>query len=394
MTPALDLALKDLRHDWRASLCFVAALVGVLAPMLTILALKNGVVDGMVGRLVENPTNRELIPVGAGAYGVEFFDGLRARPDVAFVIPASRSINTAANAVSNPARRPFAEGVPLIPSGAGDPLIDGPSVAPGKAYASAALLQQISASPGDQIHMVIGRQIGGRRETVLAPLVVIGEVPATLQPRPALYVALADLLAVEVYRDRAEVTAETWRDQPLPARYASFRLYARDLVDLAPLEAALEAEGVRVRPRAPNAPLLIEFRNRLDRLFLVIAALAYVGFWAAMAANLRAGVERQRIAFSLFGLLGLSGIEARAIPLIQGIVLILTGISLSLALVVPFLGLANEVFIAGADGMVARLDGGTILATVTLGLLTALTAGAWAAAAAGRIGADEVLRHA
>jgi putative ABC transport system permease protein len=180
----------------------------------------------------------------------------------------------------------------------------------------------------------------------------------------------------------------------LPARYASFRLYARDLVDLAPLEAALEAEGVRVRPRAPNAPLLIEFRNRLDRLFLVIAALAYVGFWAAMAANLRAGVERQRIAFSLFGLLGLSGIEARAIPLIQGIVLILTGISLSLALVVPFLGLANEVFIAGADGMVARLDGGTILATVTLGLLTALTAGAWAAAAAGRIGADEVLRHA
>jgi putative ABC transport system permease protein len=242
--------------------------------------------------------------------------------------------------------------------------------------------------------MVIGRQIGGRPETVAAPLVVIGEVAATLQPRPALYVALADLLAVEVYRDRAEVTLETWREQPPPEHYASFRLYARDLVDLAPLAAALETGGARVRPRAPNAPLLIEFRDRLDRLFLVIASLAYAGFWAAMAANLRAGVERQRIAFSLFGLLGLSGGEARAIPLIQGVVLILAGIALSLGLVVPFLGLANDVFTAGAGGMVARLDSGTILATVGLGLLTALTAGVWAAAAAGRIGSDEVLRHA
>lgn len=393
MTAALGLALKDLRHDWRATLCFVAALAGVLAPMLIILALKNGVIDGMLGRLVENPANRELIPVGAGAYGMEFFDGLRTRPEVAFVIPATRSINTAANAVSNPARRPIAMGVLLIPSAGGDPLIDGPAVSPGKVYASTALLQQIGAAPGDRISMTISRQIDGQREAVEAPLEVIGEIPATLQPRPALYVALADLLAVEVYRDRAEVTAETWHDQPAPARYASFRLYVRDLVDLAPLAAALEADGVRVRPRAPNAPLLIEFRDRLDRLFLVIAALAYAGFWAAMAANLRAGVERQRIAFSLFGLLGLSGPEVQAIPLIQGAVLILAGIILSLGLVAPFLGLANGVFTAGAGGMVARLDGGTILATLGLGLLTALTAGAWAAAAAGRIGPDEVLRH-
>ena len=394
MTPALGLALKDLRHDWRATLCFVAALVGVLAPMLTILALKNGVIDGMLGRLVENPANRELIPVGAGAYTAEFFEALRARPDTAFVVPATRSINAAANAVRNPAQRPFATAVPLIPSAAGDPLIDGPTVSPGHAYASTALLQEIGARPGDRIDMVIGRQIGGRPETVAAPLVVIGEVAATLQPRPALYVALADLLAVEVYRDRAEVTLETWREQPPPEHYASFRLYARDLVDLAPLAAALETGGARVRPRAPNAPLLIEFRDRLDRLFLVIASLAYAGVWAAMAANLRAGVERQRIAFSLFGLLGLSGGEARAIPLIQGVVLILAGIALSLGLVVPFLGLANDVFTAGAGGMVARLDSGTILATVGLGLLTALTAGVWAAAAAGRIGSDEVLRHA
>ncbi|PTR11112.1 ABC transporter [Cereibacter azotoformans] len=391
----LVLALRELRHDWISALCFVAALVGVLAPMLILLALKTGALDSMVERLVDDPANRELLAVGAGAHDEAFFRWLEARPEVGFVVPATRSINALADAVvaASP-RRVVVREVPLVVSAAGDPLLAG-EVGPGRVWLSAPLAKSLGVAPGGELTMVIGRRIDGLEQTARRRLEVAGVVPAGRYGRPALFLSLPDMLAIERFRDDPAVTPESWLEAAAPpAAFASFRLYARTLADLGALSAVLEGRGVAVRPRAENAAVLLQVRRGADRLYLAVAALAAVGFWAAMAANLRGMVERRRLAFSLLRMLGLTPAQRATVPLIQSLVLIGAGLGLSLALVLPAVALINASFPAVAEGAaLARLRPDQLGGAAVLACVTALTAALWAMVAVLRIPSEEVLRH-
>ncbi|MGP3698194.1 ABC transporter [Rhodobacter sp. NSM] len=391
----LVLALRELRHDWISALCFVAALVGVLAPMLILLALKTGALDSMVDRLVEDPANRELLAVGAGAHDEAFFRWLEARPEVGFVVPATRSINALADAVvAASSRRVVVREVPLVVSAAGDPLLAG-EVGPGRVWLSAPLAKSLGVEPGGELAMVIGRRIDGLEQTARRSIEVAGVVPPERYGRPALFLSLPDMLAIERFRDDPSVTPEHWLEIAAPpAAFASFRLYARTLADLGPLSAALEGRGVAVRPRTENAALLLQLRRGADRLYLAVAALAAVGFWAAMSANLRGMVERRRLAFSLLRMLGLTPTQRATVPLIQSLVLIGAGLGLSLALVLPALALINTSFPSVAEGAaLARLRPDQLGGAAALACVTALTAALWAMAAVLRIPSEEVLRH-
>jgi putative ABC transport system permease protein len=391
----ITLALRDLRHDWQAAACFIAALVGVLAPLLIILALKNGVISTMVDRLVDDPSNRELIAVGAGRNDATFFTDIGQRSDVAFVMPATRSINTVANALRHSEARKLLRNVVLVPSGPGDPVLGDLAVSPGAVVLTASLAQDLAADVGAVIEMRIDRRIGDTPQTATRPLRVAGVLPAERYGRAALFLALPDLLAVEAFRDDGTITLENWTDpRPAPQTYAGFRLYANALGDVAGLERALAARSVAARPRAENVDLLISVQRALNLLFLVIAALAFAGFWAAMAANLRATVERQRISLSLLRLLGLSELGRRAIPTLQALVLVAGGVGVTLLFVVPTLMLINATFTPQGFDRIAYLGPMHVVWTLVLGLITAITASAWAVMAIGGISSDEVLRAA
>lgn len=390
----LRLALRELRYDWIAALCFVAALVGVLGPMLILLALKNGVIGGMVDRLVEDPANREIIAVGTGAYDAAFFDGLQERPDVGFLSPATRSINALADGLRSGDGNRTELSVPLIVSALGDPLLGTEPVAPGKVWITAPLAEKLAVSVGSPVTMFIGREIDGRQESVRAELTVIGVVSAERYRRPALFLSLPDLLAVERFRDSATITPEIWLDDIAnPPTFASFRLYARSLADLEPLMQTLSARGVETRPRAENAVLLLKFRSNLDLIYALLAVLALTGFWSSMAANLRGMVERRRLAFSLLRLIGMPGRARVLIPLMQSLILIGCGIGVSFAVAVPVLGILN-IIVPGADqDVIADLGWRDALGAVGLGALTAVTAAAWAMRAVAKIPSEEVLRN-
>ena len=391
----LFLASRELRHDWRSSLCFIAALVGVLAPLLIILALKNGIIGAMVGRLIEDPNNRELIAVGAGNFAPAFFETLEARDDVAFIIPASRSINTSADVIRNKSERKLERSVPLIPSKAGDPLLGSVTVSRGNVVVSDALSNALSLSQGDVIEIFIGRTIDGATQTAKAELSVLSVLPKDAYGRPALFLALEDLIAVERFRDDATVRVDTWfENTTLPQTYASFRLYATELENLDPLQKELARMSVDARPRAENATLLLGFRNNLNILYLAVALLAMIGFWAAMAANLRGMVERQRITFSLLDLIALPKIERCMIPLLQSLMLVILGIFITFLIVLPMVGVINVFFVTTSGQFVAYLGLTDVIAIVVLGIFTALSASLWAISAVSDIFPEEVLRHA
>ncbi|NOD77901.1 ABC transporter [Ruegeria sp. HKCCD4315] len=389
------LALRELRHDWQSALCFVAALAGVLGPLLIILALKNGVIGTMVGRLIEDPSNREILAIGAGQHDAAFFAALGARQDVGFIVPATRSINTSANAVRNEAQRKLERAVPLIPTAAGDPLIDGEAVSPGTVWVSDKLAQDLSVTAGDTLDMIIGREVDGQRENARRDLTVIGVVPAEIWPRSAIFLSVPDLLAVERFRDDLSVTPGNWTDPVSdPDSYASYRLYARTLEDIGTLSAHLTDLGLQTRPRAENAALLLSFRRNLNLLFTAIAALAMFGFWAAMSANLRGMVERQRVIFSLFSMLTMPDRQRCVVPVVQSLTLVLGGVVATLVLILPFLLAINATFETAPGESVARLYPGDILATLVLGAVTAVTAAIWAVFAVRNVEPQEVLTHA
>lgn len=392
---AFSLSVKELRHDWQAALCFVAALVGILAPLLVVLAIKNGVVGNMVERLIEDPSNRELIPIGAGHYTDDFFANLRSDHRVAFVIPRTRSINTLADAFRNKKTRKSERTVALVPSAKGDPLLGDMTVAPGEIILSQPLAHDLQAKIGDELEIVIGREIDGATEVAKARLKVVGVAPLAAMAKKTVFLAVEDLLKVEKFRDDKNIIVEAWFNDLVvqPQNFASFRLYVKELSDLSPVKLELQKEGVEVRPKATNAAVLLEFQNKLNVIYACIAALAVTGFWAAMAANLRGMVERQRIAFSLLRFLGLSEPGRKLIPLIQGQILVLIGVGLTFVLLLPILAMANAALAGAADEKVATLSMADILATVAICSLTAMTAAVWALRAVSSISAKEVLQN-
>lgn len=394
MMLSLDLALRELRRDWIAAGCFIAALVGVLGPMLILLALKNGVIGAMVERLVQDPANREIIAVGTGQHDAAFFDWLSERADVAFVTPATRSINASADAVRLSDGGRAERGVALIVSAKGDPLLGEAEVAPGRVWISEALSEKLAAKAGSDLSLFIGREIDGLQETAQMQISVAGIVPTDRYRRAAIFLSLDDMLAIERFRDSLAVTPETWlADRTPPAQYASFRLYVGDLADLEPVMDALSARGVGTRPRAENAVLLLKFRDNLNLIYVVIATLALGGFWAAMAANLRGMVERRRMAYSLLRLVGLPKASRWTLPLWHSLILIGTGIVLSLCIVWAALAALNMTFPSEGAEVIAMLSLRDVAGTFILGALTALTAALWAMRAATAIPSEEVLRN-
>lgn len=393
MSLPVTLALREMRHDWLAAACFIAALVGVLAPFLIVLALKNGAIDALLDRLIDDPANLELIAIGAGEYDPPFFEELQARGDVLFVVPKTRSINAQANAVQRVLGRALVRNVSLIPSAPGDPISDGANVSPGQVALSSRLADDIDVAAGDQVEMRIDRRLDGALEIARVTLSVVAIVPPENYGRVAMFISIEDMSAVEAFRDDQSVTADNWMDpRPAPDTYASFRLYAQDLAQLSGLEGLLEDRGVNVRLRAENADLLLLFKRNADLLFLIVAGLAVAGFWAAMASNLRGAVERQRHSLSLLNLLGMTARDRGLVPVTQSIVLVMIGVLVSVLLVLPLLIVVNTFFTPAGFERIATLGVGQIFGTILLGLFTAVSASVWAVFATREISPDEVLR--
>jgi putative ABC transport system permease protein len=260
---------------------------------------------------------------------------------------------------------------------------------------TAALAQALELDTDSTIEMFIGRNIDGQDQTAKGEFGVSQVLSKDAYGRSAMFLSVEDLIAIERFRDDQNVQVETWfSNTSVPESYASFRLYAASLEGLEPLQNTLASMGIESRPRAENATLLLSFRSNLNILYFAVALLAILGFWAAMAANLRGMVERQRITFSLLDLMALP-IKARfMIPIWQSMILVAGGIVATFVIVLPMVVLINVFFVTASGPFVAYLGLVDILGTIFVGAITAFSASLWALAAVRDILPEEVLRHA
>ena len=80
----LKLCLGDLRHEGLLSLCAVASLVAVIAPLLLLFSLRYGILSSMEHDLKANPLNLEIKMLQGYTLKEDFFKTLRADPHTAF----------------------------------------------------------------------------------------------------------------------------------------------------------------------------------------------------------------------------------------------------------------------------------------------------------------------
>jgi putative ABC transport system permease protein len=325
---------------------------------------------------------------------------LAARPDIAFVIPRIRSLNTEAR-FENPARPGTVLRAELLATAAGDPLLQGlPSIAPRQIIPSASFAARLDLQPGMQVTLRAIRGDTSAREVLNLPVTVTAIAPPSAFGRDGVFVDLKTLLLVDGFTDGAlpATTSPTdIADDPMRI-FAGFRAHARRLEDVTRIDHDLRRDGVEVETLAEQVAGLLSLDRSLTLLFALLAGLGGLGYLVSLGVGLYANVERKQRDLSLLRLIGLSRRDLVVFPLLQALIIAAAGAALAGVLALSVAGLVNRLPLGGANP-----TGGRALCVIAaehlfLALLVSLLGAALSAAFAGyraaRIEPAEGLRDA
>jgi putative ABC transport system permease protein len=310
-------------------------LTAVLAPLLILFGLKSGIVYTLTQRLVQDPRNLEVIPMGSSRLTDEWFRRLKKQAGVAFVVPRTRQIAATVD-LRNP-HMPLGVrvSVELIPTEKGDPLLARWRIEP-RGGTSLVLTQsaaeKLGARSGDEVIASIGRTSGGNPERVHLSLTVTAVLPLAAFQRDAAFASLRLLEAAEDYRDGYAVAAFGWPGvsaPPGPRIYPSFRLYAQSMEDVLGLRDHLLAMGLDTYTQAEQIETIRVLDRNLSTIFYVIATVAVFGYTASLGASSIAAVERKRRELGVLRLLGFSTWGMVLFPVSEALFTAVFGIGLA-----------------------------------------------------------------
>lgn len=213
----LRLALADLWHERGLTFCLVFALAAVISPLLILMGIKHGLVATLRDRLVNDPRNREILPINTQPWKPEQFEEWRNRPDVAFLTPMTRRLSASIRVGVEDSQLDAMEDADVIPSGPGDPLLienGAPVPASGTCVLSMPLFQLLQQQGLSAVTIAVSRQTEGKLESVRTTLRVAGVATERAMPNAAVFTDLAFLDAVERYRNGEPVPEYRWPGAP------------------------------------------------------------------------------------------------------------------------------------------------------------------------------------
>lgn len=351
----VGLAFHDYVHERVMTSCFVLALSAVLLPLLVLFGLKFGIIGNLLAPLEDDPRYRQIRPVGSGSFSPDWFDEMAARSDVAFIVPRTRAI-----AATLRLRLPDSDtgriiSVELIPSAAGDPVLG--DLDPPSGFDDVLLSQdaadKLGFAAGTRAEGILSRTYTGQQETVLLPLTVTGVASAGAFDRDGMFVSHELLVAVEDFLDGRAVPALGWDGTQVRddlRNFSGFRLYARDIADVAGLRRGLMARGIDVRTRQADIELVQSLDRNLSIVFWIIASIAAVGYGISFGSSVWANIERKQRDFSVLRLTGFRTRGIVSFPILQAL---LTGVLGWLIATVAYFGVQ-----AGLNTLLAESVGG------------------------------------
>jgi len=335
MYKVFGLATRDYLHEWQMSVCFILGLAAVLGPMMVLFGLKFGIVGAMMQGLIEDPGNREIRPVGSGRYDDTWLDNVRGRPDVAFLVPRTRSIAATIELSSGKSSRIVP--VELIASGEGDPLLLPGEPLPsglGRVVVSRSTADKLGVEAGDALDGSLARRYRGKQERVHLDLAVAAVAPQRAFSRDGAFVSVKLLEALEDFRDGRAVPDLGWSGSSVNTgrAYTGFRLYARSIDDVAALGDAFAEIGVDVHTQVAGIELVKRMDRNLTAIYWAIAVIGLVGFSLSLGANLWANVDRKRKQLSVLRLVGFRTGDIVWFPMVQALYTAVLGWALAVCL--------------------------------------------------------------
>ncbi|WP_454124586.1 ABC transporter permease [Kosakonia sp. Marseille-Q7440] len=394
----LNMALRDLIHDRKVALCIVFSLIAVIAPLLLLFGLKNGIVSQLRHDLLDDPRTREVRMTGNGNYDLTWLNALAARPEVGFSIPLTRSLNTQADLVRD--GQHFAAGAEVIPSTKGDPLLRESGVLPhdSTVVLSNSAARKLDVKAGDTFRLFVSRKRDGQNQRTSLSVSVGAILDEARFARPALFVDLPLLVALEDYRDGFQVPllgvtdGENARER---RNFARARLYAATLDDVAPLAKWLESQHIEAITQTAQIEAVRAIDRVLGVIFAVIAWISASGCIASLIGAFIANIDRKRKDMALLRLLGFRRQAVTLFIMIQA--LCLTGVAFIAGLLIYGAGSALFNHLLGANlpesAFVCHLDPGHFAAAFLSVLAVALGVAAIGALRALKIEPAESLRE-
>ncbi|WP_295449752.1 FtsX-like permease family protein [uncultured Thiodictyon sp.] len=396
----IGLALHDLVHDRRTTLVLLFTVAAIVAPVMLLFGLKNGVVATMIEKFLKEPSNLEVTIYGNTDLTRDWFARYGARPDLRFILPNTRTISATIDLVATPERAQTA--VEMIPSAAGDPLLPpglAAPAAPGDLLLTATLAAKLRLAPGDPVTGIIRRGGSGNLQKARLDLRVTGVLPEDRFAGDAVFCPLALLVATEDYRDGLRPTLATTEltDTLAAARthFANARVYAVDIAGVETLAAAMRADGIEIRTQAEKIRSLKALADTLAFVFQVVALIGTLGGVLALGGALWVNVERKRRSLALLRLYGFGNLTVVLVPLAQSMAIAIGGFILAYGGYLAGAAAFNRVLgqnLAG-QGFVCRLGPEHLLAAAGLTLAVALLAASAAGYRASRVDAAECLRE-
>ena len=412
----LRLACKDYWHEFLLSACAVLGLAAVLTPLMVLYGVKFGVVQTLTERLRNDPRNLEISPVVSGRYTPEYLAQLAAHPDVAFVLPRTRSIAATMDLSGNAANGETSRlqlVASLEPTAAGDPLLlrfgaaaplmpQNPAAEAIGVTLSASAAEKLRVKQGDTLNGKVERRFQGKVQTARVALRVAAVLPLAAQQKDVAYVPLPLMEATEDYRDGRAVpelgTQNGWTGEPRPQEariYPGFRLYARNLEDVMPLRHAFAAQKLDVYTHAEEIEQVTALARALNMIFALICGATAIGFLASTASSVLASIKRKQ---RILGLLRLNGFTTGRLvlfPLVQSLLTALFGTALAAGVYGVAAFVINSLFSASVSGLeqVCLLLPQHFLITFAAVAGLALLAALGPALRAARIEPSEVIRE-
>lgn len=276
----LRLSRSDLANEWILTLCLVMAIAAVLSPLMILFGLKYGTIQTLRHRLVQDPRNREIRPMVSKSFNREWFEQMRGRTDVAFIVPTTRQISATMDvALRSDSSSGGNEKIQLdiVPTDEGDPLLleNGAGIpGRGECVLTQAAAEALGAKLGSHITGSARRYRDGRFEASELPLVVSGILDPRAGSLKILFLRLEVLDAVEHYKDGQAVPEYGWAGSTPaadPLYDGLIAIPSRELTAVGEYQLASGTGFTRVRRlQADEIPANLGFKMAGDRIIYLL----------------------------------------------------------------------------------------------------------------------------
>lgn len=378
----IKLALRHLFFERMMTVCQIAALACIMAPLLLLFSLRFGILTELQHRLMNDPKVLSLTLDMSYRLDHTFFEHLAARPEVGFVVPQI----TALNALIDLKFPGTVVRVSVLPTKPGDPVVLSSNISyeqplgEDEAFISYDLAQVRGLKVGDIVTMVVARTQNGVRESVRTSLKIRGIVAERFVNDDCLLLNLDLVNAIDDYRNgfNPALLSDGSKLNERPRLYAKFRLYAKDLASVIPLYYYLVNQHLNVSSKVREIQNLQAVTHVLNFIYGVIALVSVLGGALALTGLILSALRASKRNFVLLRLMGQGRRGIYGVVMVEGVIIATVGFALALTLYSIGAGIFNTYFGTTLSGaMISELTLGHMAlfygATLALVLLIALS---------------------